>query len=230
MDADALPFRPRDRAAYLPAAKALVLADLHLGRGESTALELPITGRAPERVADLLDWCGPETVLLAGDVVHSFAGPSGPVEAAFAAIVETIQAAGADPVVLSGNHDGALETLADPTPSVTLPDGTLVCHGHEAPQASADRYVIGHDHPAVAIEGQRRPCYLHGEGVYRGGDVLVLPAFTPLATGTLVNDLDRYEASSPLLTDLGSFRPVVRDETADETYVFPPLASSGAHL
>lgn len=230
MEAASLPFRPRDRAAYLPAADALVLADLHLGRGEDTALELPITGRVPERVAGLVDWCAPSTVVLAGDVVHSFAAPSGPVEAAFEAIADAASAAGADLVVLSGNHDGALATLADLEPSVTLGDGTLVCHGHEPPEAAADRYLIGHDHPAILIEGQRRPCYLYGVAVHRGVDVIVLPAFSPLATGTLVNDLERYDASSPLLADVGAFRPVVRDGDADETFVFPPLSATGAHL
>jgi len=230
MEPDSLPFRPRDRAAYLPGADALVLADLHLGRGEDSSLELPITGRVPERVADLLDWCAPSTVVLAGDVVHSFAGPSGAVEAAFDAVTDAVGTAGADLVVLSGNHDGALASLADAAPSRRLADGTLVCHGHERPETMADRYVIGHDHPAVAIEGQRRPCYLFAEGGYRGADVLVLPAFTPLATGTLVNDIERYDASSPLLADVGSFHPVVRDDAAEETYVFPPLSTSGAHL
>jgi metallophosphoesterase superfamily enzyme len=111
-----------------------------------------------------------------------------------------------------------------------LADGTLVCHGHEAPDAEADRYVIGHDHPAIRIEGKRRPCYLYGEGAYRGGDVLALPAFNPLATGTLVNRLDRHDPASPLLADVRAFRPVVWDEAAEETYVFPPLGSSGAFL
>lgn len=230
MEAASLPFRPRDRAAYLPEADALVLADLHLGRGEDTGLELPITGRVPERVADLLDWCAPSTVVLAGDVVHSFAGPSGPVEAAFDTLADAVDTAGADLAVLSGNHDGALSSLADAEPSLTLPDGTLVCHGHELPETPADRYVIGHDHPAVTIEGQRRPCYLYAEGVFRDADVLVLPAFSPLATGTLVNDLERYDASSPFIVNVGAFHPVVRDDAVAETYVFPPLSASGAHL
>jgi len=34
---------------------------------------------------------------------------------------------------------------------------TVVLHGHETPDDDADRYVVGHDHPTIVIEGQRRP-------------------------------------------------------------------------
>lgn len=230
MDATALDFRPRDRAAYLPAADALVLADLHLGRGEPPDVGVPTVGQTVDRVAALLEWCAPEAVVLAGDVVHSFAGPSAVVERAFEALADRVAAAAADLTVVAGNHDGALASIATPVDAAELADGTVVCHGHETPGRSAHRYVVGHDHPAVVIEGVRRPCYLHGTGVHRGGDVLALPAFDPLARGTLVSDLGRHDPASPLLAELGAFRPVVWDPAEDETYVFPPLSASGAHL
>ena len=239
-----LPFRPRDRAVYLPAVDVLVLADLHLGKGEAAAVELPITGRVVERVDALVEWCAPATVVLAGDVLHSFSYVTAAVADSFDDLRDRLADAGADLRIVAGNHDRSLDSLCgdaegdagtsshddDPTDAIRLGDDTLVCHGHEAPGERADRYVVGHDHPAIVIEGRRRPCYLYGVGVYRDADVLALPAFNPLATGTAVNRLSRGDPSSPLLEDVRSFRPVVWDEASGETFVFPPLGSSKAFL
>lgn len=272
--AEELPFRVRDRAVYLPGADALVLADLHLGKGEAAAVELPITGRVVERVDALVDWCDPGAVVLAGDVLHTFSYVSDAVADSFDDLRRRLADVGADLRVVAGNHDTSLDPLLDAAGGARatiaggageddvetggdavavgdagdvasadspggetdapaahrLTDGTLVCHGHEEPGERAERYVIGHDHPAIVIEGRRRPCYLHGEGVYRGADVVALPAFNPLATGTAVNRLSPGDPSSPLLDDVRAFRPVVWDGDADETYVFPPLGSSRAFL
>jgi putative SbcD/Mre11-related phosphoesterase len=226
--ADALPFRPRDRAAYLPAADALVLADLHLGRLESAGVAAPVGGDVVERVADLLAWCDPGTVVLAGDVLHSFST----VERSAADAIDDLRdlADGRDLRVVAGNHDTALGERYDVEDATRLDDWTIVCHGHEEPTESAPAYVIGHDHPAIDVGGRRLPCYLYGEAAHRDADVLVLPAFDRLARGTAVNGLSTGDPSSPLLADPGAFAPIVRDESGGETYVFPPLAASGAYL
>lgn len=103
------------------------------------------------------------------------------------------------------------------------PDRVLVCHGHRVPEGSADLYVVGHDHPAIEIEGRRRPCYLYGSGVYREADVLMVPAFNRLTAGVTVNGMRARDFQSPLVADADAFRPVVRDEESDETLWFPPL-------
>ncbi|MFC6726746.1 metallophosphoesterase, partial [Halobium palmae] len=84
-------------------------------------------------------------------------------------------------------------------------------------------YVVGHDHPAIEIEGQKRPCFLYGPGVYRGADVLVLPAFNRLARGVTVNGRWGSDFQSPLLSRVNEFRPVVYDTDSQETLEFPPL-------
>lgn len=228
MSQTSLPFRPHDRAVLLPGADALVLADLHLGRGEEAAVALPLTGSVVERLTGLVSRLEPTTVVLAGDVVHSFAGPSAAVVEAFEALRGAV--GNARLRVVSGNHDTRLGELCDPVECQRLTDGTVVCHGHEDPGVAADRYVIGHDHPAIEIEGKRRPCYLYGEAVYRGADVIALPAFNPLARGTTVNRLRNGDPASPFLADLGAFSPVVRDSEVEETYVFPALSASRAYL
>ncbi|RBI61049.1 metallophosphoesterase [halophilic archaeon] len=215
----------RDRAVYLPAADALVLADLHVGRDAVANVELPLGERADltGRLDALLDRFAPAEVVFAGDVLQAFDHVPDGVEATVTALRRRVADAGADLTVVRGNHDAMLGTVVDHRDEYRLADDTLVCHGHETPDGTAPRYVVGHDHPAIEIEGRKRPCYLWGPDVYAGSDVLVLPAFTRLAAGVVVNRLSGSDFDSPLVTRANDFRPIVRDEDGDETYRFPPL-------
>jgi len=225
-------FVARERAVYLPEGDALVLADLHLGRSRTSNVSLPLPEREAiaERLDALLDAFDPGTVVVAGDVCHAFSTVPDGVSEALTALDERVREAGAALVLVSGNHDGMLDSLADPVGEHRLDDGTLVHHGHEHPEGEADRHVVGHEHPAIEIEGRRHPCLLWGEGVYRGGDVLALPAFTELAAGTAVSGLRARDAQSPLLSSLDEFRPIVRDTGGGETLVFPPLSALRTRL
>ncbi|EFW92558.1 hypothetical protein ZOD2009_06809 [Haladaptatus paucihalophilus DX253] len=214
-----------DRAAYLADADALVLADLHIGRDSASNVSLPLGERTDltARFDALLDRFSPAEVVLAGDVLHAFDRLPNGVSETFADLEALAADAGATLVAVRGNHDTRLDELASPNDEYRLADDTLVCHGHEEPDGEAPRYVAGHDHPAIEIEGKRRPCYLSGSETYRDSDVLVLPAFTRLASGLVVNDVRGSGFQSPLVAGTDPLRPIVRDEDADETYRFPPL-------
>jgi hypothetical protein len=249
----------RDRAVYLSDPDVLVVADLHLGRAESSNVDFPL-GEGPDvvdRADALLDRFEPGTVVLAGDVLDAFGRVPVTVERALDSLQATIADAGADLVVTPGNHDAQLPIVYDgPSPDeYRLDDGTIVCHGHERPTVEAHRYVIGHDHPAIEIEGKRRPCYLYGQGVFDAGggagdgnggvaenggsgesgtdgpaDVLVLPAFNRLIRGVALNGTLAADLQSPFVRRLEAFHPVVRDEDGDETLRFPPLGELRSHL
>lgn len=216
-----------DRAAYLPAADALVCADLHFGRDEQSNVAFPLgeLERIPERIGGLLDRFEPAEVVLAGDVLHAFDSVPEGAREALADVRERVADAGADLVPVEGNHDAMLESVLDEAPprEHRLDDGTVVCHGDEAPTLDADRYVVGHTHPAIVIEGDRRPCYLRGPAADRDATVLVLPAFNEIARGSVVNGARGADLATPLIDDLDGFRPAVRDPDADETLWFPPL-------
>lgn len=213
----------RDRACHLPAADALVVADLHLGRAAASDVAYPLGERAAlrDRLVDALDRFAPATVAFAGDLCHRFDGVSERTASGLRALVGACRDAGARPVLVAGNHDTALASAWDGTlrDEYRLDDGTVVCHGHEEPSREADRYVIGHDHPTITVEGQRHPCYLRGE--FRGGEVVMLPAFTRLAAGTTVEGRRASGFQSPLITDADALRPVVWAD--GESYEFPPL-------
>jgi hypothetical protein len=219
----------RDAAVYLHGPDALVLADVHVGMDEASAVEFPLGERRDlaERLSALVEAFEPATVAFAGDLLHSFGRASVGTEETVSSLVAACRGAGARVVVVRGNHDTMLDAVwsGDVHDEYALADGTLVCHGHEAPGGDAPLYVVGHDHPAIAIEGQRRPCYLYGPGAYRGGDVLVLPAFTRLAAGAEVNGMAASDFQSPLVPDADALRPIVWDADADESLSFPPLGT-----
>lgn len=227
-----------DRAAYLEAAGTLVLADLHVGRGESSAVSLPIGERADlhERFASLLERFEPGTVVVAGDVIHTFHEVSDRSLETLDRLAEECHDAGAEIELVAGNHDTALPTAwggpvhdeyvvgeDDDGDENTAAPRTVVCHGHEPPRLDGDRYVFGHVHPTIEIEGDRRACFLHGEGLYHGSDVLGLPAFTRLAPGVAVNDMATAEFGTPLVTDANRLEPIVIESGGGEPLRFPPL-------
>ncbi|MFC4449255.1 metallophosphoesterase [Halorussus aquaticus] len=219
----------RDRAVYLPDENALVVADLHVGRDAASAVELPLGERADltERLADLLAAFDPGKVVVAGDLLHAFDRVPEGVADTVAALRETVEATGARLVAVRGNHDSMLDSVLD-AEGVSARDeysvgDTVVHHGHAEPEAEAARYVVGHDHPAIEIEGKRHPCLLFGPETFRGADVVVLPAFNRLAPGTTVNGMRTRDFQTPVVTDADALRPVVWDDESEETLSFPPL-------
>lgn len=221
-----------DRACYLPAGDALVVADLHLGLDESSAVTMQLgeRGAVLEHMAGLLDRFGPETLVIAGDVLHAFDTVPRGVQESLTELGDLVSDADVTLLAVRGNHDTMLDELEFPgriTEAVSLGD-TVVCHGHERPEERGRRYVVGHEHPTIEIAGQRYPCTLVGPGREAGSEVIVLPALTPLARGTPVNELRAGDALSPFLAEPAEFRPVV---VGDETvHRFPPLADLRPHL
>ncbi|WP_323171148.1 metallophosphoesterase [Natrialba sp. PRR66] len=246
-----VPFVLRSRAAFVPDSATLVVADLHLGRGTASAVDAPIAdstnASSRARLRTLLAELGPATVVVAGDLLHAFDRVPRGVTDALAALESTVADAGASLVVTPGNHDAMLSSVFDgeTRAACRLPpaskneneneneneseckseaqESVVVCHGHEPPTLDASLYVVGHDHPALSIEGRKRPCFLFGPGAYEGADVLVVPAFTELAAGATVNGMSARDFQSPLVTDADAFHPIVWDAGAEEPLWFPPL-------
>ncbi|RQG99034.1 metallophosphoesterase [Natrarchaeobius oligotrophus] len=217
-----------DRAVSLPEADALVVADLHLGRAAASSVDAPIGDGAElrERLTSILERTAPATVVVAGDLLHSFGYVPHGVDRDLTALEAAVDDAGASLVVTPGNHDAMLEDVFDgpTTDEYRLADGeTVVCHGHERPDADASRYVVGHDHPALSVEGRKRPCFLYGPEVYDGASVLMLPAFTRAAAGATINGMRTRDFQSPLVADADAVHPVVWDDATAEALWFPPL-------
>lgn len=219
----------RERVAYLRNPDVLVVADLHVGRDEESSVQFPLGERSDlvERLDCVLGHFSPETVVFAGDVLHSFQQASDEVRQTITKLTVYCDAHGADPVLLEGNHDVHLRDVWDGDVANCYRAGDfLVCHGHELPDSAdlrdEDRYVIGHEHPTIRVEGVRHPCYLHGPG-WNSEELLMLPAFNRLAPGVEVNDMVTSDFDSPFVTDADALQPIVYDEHSQEILSFPPL-------
>jgi len=222
----------RDRAALIE--ETLVLADLHFGRAAESAVEAPIEDGQDilDRLGNLLEATAPREVVIAGDVLHALDAPTPTVERHLARLDERVADAGAQLIVVAGNHDAMLDDIRD-GPVVAryrLDAQTVVVHGHEQPDIDAKRYVLGHDHPTIEIEGQRRPCFLQGPGGPDGTELLVLPAFNRFTAGVPVNEMSATDFQSPLVVAADLLAPVVRDQHIGDTLRFPPLGSFRQHL
>lgn len=244
-----------DRAIQVE--ETLIVADLHVGKAPSAGIEAPVGAGADQldRLAELLDRCEPDELVLAGDVLHSFETIPRTVEDVLAGIRSRCAVRDVAVTVTPGNHDTLLDRIWDGASAPTYRVGTtLVCHGDRLPEdaaaaaaaatsgggrdgsddgtefdaATVDRYVVGHDHPTIEIEGRRHPCVLVGEGVYEGADLVMVPAFNRLLRGVVVNDMRAEDFRSPLVTDAGALRPVVYDD--GEPLWFPPLCDLRSEL
>ena len=223
--------RLRDRAVLLE--DVLVLADLHVGKAAASSVQVPVGAGTEmvDRVATLCERFDPRVVVVAGDLLHSFDTVPRLVEETLDGFREVCRDVDAEVVVTPGNHDTMLDVVwgGTTTPEYRVGD-TVVCHGHVEPDAEADRYIVGHDHPTITIEGHTRPCYLAGEAVYRGADLLMLPSFNRLVGGVEVNEMAAADFLSPVVRDADALAPVVRDSNREETLSFPPLGAFRQHL
>jgi putative SbcD/Mre11-related phosphoesterase len=204
----------------------LVVADCHVGKSASANLELPVGDGTDmvERFQNLLETHRPTTAVIAGDILHQFDTIPRQVEQTVEAFAHAGAATDTEVVITPGNHDPLIDSIWDGNLSAEFAVGeTVFLHGHERPDRGAARYVVGHDHPTIVIEGKRRPCFLYGEGVYQGSDVIMVPSFNRLVRGVRVNEMSASDFRSPLVRSVEAFQPVVRDSDRGETLRFPPL-------
>ncbi len=201
-----------DLCLHLPEEGTVVVADLHLGYEsalEAEGIHIPRvqTKTVKESLARLIDRYEAERVVLLGDVKHEFSRNLGQevrdVRAVLDSIIDQV-----DVVIVKGNHDNFIENIVS---RVQVPvveryslGGLTFVHGH---QECGDRpLVMGHEHPSVKIVDRvgaylKLPCHL----LLRREGVLVLPAFSPLASGTDITGVPSSEYLSPILerADIG---------------------------
>lgn len=219
-----------DRSVFLPETATLVIADLHLGRGVTPDISFPIESfhDDTDRLSSLLSMHSPDTLVIAGDIIHSFSSVPITVKEQLVDLEESIQNTGTELVYVRGNHDTILEHHTDiPVIDYFCPESTdiIIAHGHELPDSDASCHIIGHEHPAMQIEGNKYPCFLQGPAGEPTTKVLIVPAFTDMAQGTTVNSTREYVPTVPVVTDPGALRPVIYHADNDELFRFPSLST-----
>jgi len=163
----------------------LAVADLHYGYEvelcEAGGL-VPLWGmrRIEERISELTGDYQPETLILLGDLLHG--RRSARCWNAFRDWTATLPC---EVVMIGGNHDRG----KDLAPSARV-DGYFFHHGHLelAPESPADVEIIGHWHPAIAMNDGaglrlKYPAFIQ-ETAADGRARWILPAFSPWSGGT----------------------------------------------
>lgn len=161
-----------DRALYWPARNRLLIADLHLGKGDilrSAGIPVPSGGTRHDlsRLGALLEATSAHQIWILGDFLHGARQPR--VEAAWRRFLAAHPGCSAS--VIAGNHDRAL--VPDAAGLVHLPDdvrdgpfrfrhmpvegpGAAQATAPPAPPSDGQAHVIcGHLHPVVRLPGLR---------------------------------------------------------------------------
>ncbi|MDD1766983.1 MAG: metallophosphoesterase [Methanomassiliicoccales archaeon] len=185
----------------------VAFADLHIGYEaalEEEGLHLPRlqTATMREGIVRILEKYDPETVLIVGDLKHEFSKNLGQEWSDVKSILDLLRE-NAKVLLVRGNHDNYLKNIASKM-KIRLVDkarigGLTFLHGHT--ECAARPLVIAHEHPSVKIVDRvgaaiRLPAFVH----FRDDEVLVLPAFSPLAAGTDVTRAATSDFLSPILT------------------------------
>jgi metallophosphoesterase superfamily enzyme len=210
--------------------QALVVADYHAGieiglRKEGVELDSRATERR-EQLLSLLDRTDPDQLVVLGDLGDAIGDAWDDERDEIDELLTTIT--DRMPVtLLLGNHDGAVEAIADGIDDVTLVPGpgTVIgsagfAHGHTWPSPAvldADVLCTAHEHPVVKLEDEvgggrvervwlRGDCNpapfeaFHDEALGAPDELVVFPAFNDLSGGTWVN-VEGQEFLSPFLPE-----------------------------
>lgn len=196
-----------DRALYWPARRRLLIADLHLGKGNifrSAGIAVPSGGTAHDlvRLDLLLRSSGARELWILGDFLHG--ARHADVEQAWTALLAAHPRV--DVGVVAGNHDRALDAGAlrvDLLPD-DICDGPFRFRHHPllARDTGGAHVVCGHRHPVVRIPDfpGRYPAFL------MEGFQTVLPAFSAFTGGDRIDErASRWIAcvNGELLANLG---------------------------
>jgi len=175
---------------------ALAIADLHLGYEATLQAEhvaIPRFQLQPmlEKLDKLLQRFDPGTVIINGDLKHEFSHNENQEWDEVEVLLDSLS--GRDVVVVRGNHDNYLQTILSMrsirlVETHAISEGRIVFqHGHLRVMHSASFRIFGHEHPVIRFRDEvgaavQLPCFLYDEA----NRFLVIPAFSPLASGTNV--------------------------------------------
>ena len=175
------------KVMYLKQHKALLVADLHLGkinhfRRSGIAVPVKANDHNLENLVDVINATSPRRVIFLGDLFHSHYNPEWEV---FGELVKHYKSISFELVV--GNHD-IMSDLQYERKGIRLHDelvlGPFVFTHHPMEEIPENYYnIAGHIHPGVHLRGKGRqaitlPCFYFGN---KQGYLPAFGSFTGLA-------------------------------------------------
>jgi len=204
-------------ALYDPENDLLVVSDLHLGLEKTMTSKgnyVPSSqlARMKDVLKDAKEETGASRILVNGDLKNQYRTSYSETEEV-EEFINFLKAEFDEVIVIKGNHDTYIESTLESAEIKLrehfLEDGNLYIHGHEPlgkyELNDFDTVIIGHEHPAIALEDnigvrEKIAAFLYGE-MDDGRHILVMPAFSSIANGTAVNEVPKRELLSPVLKE-----------------------------
>ncbi len=188
-------------AIFIPEAETMVISDLHVGyeasmRAEGVAIPDFQFEEILKSLGDAMDHFSPSQIIINGDIKHEFARNLGQEWDEVFQLIDFINDKDSSVKFVRGNHDNFLKTIISKR-DVEMADsyriGDLqISHGHLSSKSLVTHdedvfNIYGHEHPVLRLRdeiGARiiMPCFLYG----KSNKFVVMPAFSPLASGTNV--------------------------------------------
>ena len=198
-------------AVYFPGLDLIAVADLHLG------LEASMTSRGNyipefqleqvlEELEETRELTGCDRILINGDLKNQYSTSYSEKEE-LEELMEFLTSEFEDVIIIEGNHDTFIESLLEDLGLRPLDqyeqDDVVFTHGHERPEQEWNTLVIGHEHPALALEDEigvteKVDALLHLDSEK---EIFVLPAYSPISNGSEINRMSSTELLSPILKD-----------------------------
>ena len=214
------------------------VADLHLGievQLRASGFNIPSQTSKILSSLEALSSRGKNLIVL-GDVKHRIPSVGYMENREILPFIKRLQEIFRDVVVVAGNHDGGLSSVLPEGLKAYSGHGTTIgtlglVHGHVWPSGecmNSERLVMGHVHPSVLMVdslGTRtnekcwvRAKFMRKRVLERFGscpkELVIVPAFNPLLTGTPVN-VEGGTRLGPLLrnemVDISSYRVYLLD-------------------
>jgi len=216
---------------YIKSLKALISADYHFGYevvlAEEEGYFLPQTQfeTIVREVDNIIKNLDVRIFIINGDLKHKFSRRTRQETKEVKLFTKFLSERVNKVYIVRGNHDNFVRGIFNEfsnvdfvEPYIVL-DDYLFTHGHVLNEkilevARGRKVFIGHEHPALLLVDDvggkiKIPVLLHTRLDF-GGELFVLPAVSPLMTGTEVNLTPREDLLSPLLKlygDLDNSKP-----------------------
>lgn len=217
-----------DKALYFRDLNLLVVSDLQIGQENyfaSKGLFVPKhqTKIIIDELLKIIDDLKPKRLLINGDFKHDFTRNSLEEFRELSNFIEKIQEKLKTIIVVKGNHDTFLPNIVKKynlrLVEDALIENVLFTHGHKVlTKKKFDYIVIGHEQPAIVLRAGfdkfKLPCFLYGETKDKK-NIIVMPSFSPLSSGTEINLIDKKDLLSPILrndVDINSLKVIAIDK------------------
>ena len=203
----------------------LVISDIHLGYEEALIHQGYLIPRHQykdilERLNNILKKTKPKTIIINGDLKHQF-GSILNQEYKDSINFLSYLINKYKVILIKGNHDKILNIIAEKVNLKTQlfynKGNIYIFHGDFIPKdlffANSKIIIIGHDHPAISLEKNKRfekyKCFIKGK--YKNKLLIVQPSFNTLTIGT---NILKEKMQNPLIKNIKDFEIIIIEDKA----------------